>query len=263
MYKKIILVTGSTDGIGKLTAEMLLEQGCKVILHGREQSRLQAVAPASSGVVGRYVANFAAPEEVQNLVRQLRLNHSVLDAVINNAGLFKACPTAKSGGIDVRFAVNTIAPYLLTHGVLPMVPTHGRIINVASAAQAPLDLERGFNVGPAEDFTVYAQSKLALVIWTQALAREIKEGPAIIAVNPGSLLASKIVREGLGLRGRSLSIGAKFLCEAVLSPQFADKTGAFFDNDKNAFVALNPETQNPAQVELVMNSLSALHHHTN
>lgn len=258
MHKKTILITGSTDGIGRLTAEMLLEKGHQVILHGRQRSRVQAVAPDHTGMVARYVADFSKPQEVRKLADQIKAGHKTLDAVINNAGVLKADPTAGNEGFDIRFAVNTVAPYLLTRGVLPIVPKEGRVINVVSAAQVALDLDSVFNTGPYDDMTVYARSKLALVIWTQAMARAQPEGPAFIAVNPGSLLASKMVREGLGMRGRSLGIGATLLCEAVLDARFEGKSGAYFDNDKNAFVTPNVAAKTPEQIEAVMATLTAL-----
>lgn len=88
----------------------------------------------------------------------------------------------------------------------------------------------------------YSQSKLAITMWTRHLARELGEdGPVVVAVNPGSLLASKMVKEGFGMAGKDLGIGADILCRAALSEEFAEASGRYYDNDTHAFAHPHPD----------------------
>ncbi len=88
----------------------------------------------------------------------------------------------------------------------------------------------------------YAQSKLAITMWSCHMAMELKEnGPAIIAVNPASMLGSKMVKEAYGVAGGDLSIGADILCRAALSDEFAGASGKYFDNDTGRFASPHPD----------------------
>ena len=159
--------------------------------------------------------------------------------LINNAGIFRTPEPVTEDGFDLRFVVNTFAPYLLTQRLLPLLGTSGRVVNLSSAAQAPVDSAAltGESL-PTDDFNAYAQSKLALTMWSRQLADRLGEnGPAIIAVNPGSLLASKMVKEGFGVAGNDIRIGADILIRAALSDEFASASGQYFDNDAGSFAS--------------------------
>ncbi len=260
--RKTILITGSTDGIGHLTANMLAERGHKVLLHGRNQQKLDAALSDLSGDVKGYVADLSAITEVNTLADAIIADHDRLDVLINNAGVLKA-PSAKTpDGFDIRFVVNTFAPLLLSRRLLPIIPKEGRVINLSSAAQAPVDPAALAGQISLDDMAAYAQSKLAITIWTQEWAKELPEGPAVIAVNPGSLLASKMVKEGFGIGGKDLSIGAKVLCEAALGERFASASGRYFDNDSGRFAQPHARAQSAEHVRAVMqgiaNALDAL-----
>jgi len=131
---------------------------------------------------------------VARLAQAVTEKHTQYDVLINNAGVFKTAETRTQEGLDVRFAVNTLAPYLLTQKLLPLIGTAGRVINVSSAGQSTVDPDAlAGRVSLSDDFTAYAQSKLALTMWSLSLALSLNgDGPAIIAVNPGSLLGTKI-----------------------------------------------------------------------
>ncbi|MBU2936567.1 MULTISPECIES: SDR family NAD(P)-dependent oxidoreductase [Pacificibacter] len=232
---KTILITGSTDGIGLLTAQTLAAEGHTVLLHGRNAAKLEAAAHTIKGSPEQYMADLSHMADVHGLVDAIRAKHSQIDVVINNAGILKAPNTVTKGGYDLRFMVNTIAPYVLTRDLLPIIAKDGRVVNLSSAAQAPVDLN-AFHGGKAlDDMDAYAQSKLALTIWSREMAKTLPEGPVIIAVNPGSLLASKMVKEGFGIAGNDLSIGASILCEAALGASFSKASGKYFDNDSQQF----------------------------
>ena len=108
-----------------------------------------------------------------------------------------------------------------------------------------------------DDMGAYAQSKLAITIWTQELAKDMAQGPAVIAVNLGSLLASKMVKEGFGIGGIDLSIGAGILCEAALGDTFADASGKYFDNDSRRFPPPHAAAQNASHVSAVVQGIEA------
>lgn len=97
-----------------------------------------------------------------------------------------------------------------------------------------------------DDMAAYAQSKLAITMWSRTMASELKvSGPIIIAVNPGSLLASKMVKEGFGVTGNDLRIGADILCRAALSDEFANASGQYFDNDAERFNSPHADALDP------------------
>ena len=250
---KTILITGSTDGIGLETAKMLREQGHTVLLHGRSAAKLEAAEKAlsalpGSGGIACYAADLSNFRDVEKLAAEVASQHPQLDVLINNAGVYKTSNTITADGLDVRFVVNTFAPYLLTERLLPLLGRAGRVVSLSSAAQAPVDLTALAGQRKVDDMSAYAQSKLALTKWSQEMGRTLKDtGPIFIAVNPGSLLASKMVKEGFGVAGSDLRIGADILCRAALTDEFADKSGQYFDNDAGMFSAPHPDAGDPAK----------------
>ena len=238
--QKTILLTGATDGIGLIVAEKLAKQGHKLLIHGRNPEKLAAVKSklvelSKEQNIAIYQADFSKLFEVKALSEQIISQCDSLDVIINNAGILKA-PQPIVDGLDIRFTVNTLAPYLLTQNLQPLLSGNSRIVNLSSAAQAPVSiaaLEGRQNAG--DDMSAYAQSKLALTIWNRVMAKQNPQGPIFIAVNPGSLLASKMVKEGFGIAGKDINIGADILVEAALSPKFADASGLYFDNDIGDF----------------------------
>ncbi|MEM6498845.1 MAG: SDR family NAD(P)-dependent oxidoreductase [Pseudomonadota bacterium] len=266
---KTILITGSTDGIGLETAKMLSEQGHTVLLHGRNSAKLEsaettlaAVLPSSDGI-SSYQADLSRMQGVEKLATEVASGHTKLDVLINNAGVYMTPHSTTVDGLDVRFVVNTFAPYFLTERLLPLLGSAGRVINLSSAAQATVDLSAMAGQRRIDDMTAYAQSKLALTMWSQEMGLKHKDtGPVFIAVNPGSLLASKMVKEGFGVDGSDLRIGADILCRAALADEFADKSGQYFDNDIGKFSAPHSDaldaTKSARVVEAIKEIVSAL-----
>ena len=171
---KTILVTGATDGIGFETAKMLLSAGHTVLLHGRSSSKLRdAQATLAAGAADDktqcYLADMANFGDVIKLATDIKAKHSSLDAVINNAGVFKVPNSMTEDKLDVRFAVNTFAPYILTKALLPILGKGSRVVNVSSAAQAPVSLAALAGQQSLNDSQAYAQSKLALTMWYRQL----------------------------------------------------------------------------------------------
>ncbi|MEM8978277.1 MAG: SDR family NAD(P)-dependent oxidoreductase [Pseudomonadota bacterium] len=236
---KTILITGATDGIGLLTATNLAAEGHKVLLHGRSAAKLEKAQAQVGGGSEIYRADLLRMSDVRAMAADISKAHSQLDVIINNAGVLKLGNPKTPDGYDARFMVNTFAPYVLTRDLLPIVPAEGRIVNLSSAAQAPVDLDALHGRRQLDDMSAYAQSKLAITIWSQEMAKELVGGPVVVAVNPGSLLASKMVKEGFGIAGNDLQIGASVLRKAALGESFATASGKYFDNDSGQFAQPN------------------------
>lgn len=258
---KTILVTGSTDGIGLETAKALLKQGHRLLIHGRNSNKLDNVKNALSefGNVEAYQADLSVLTEVEALAQAIKQNHKQLDVLINNAGVFKIADPATTYGLDVRFLVNTLAPYLLTQLLLPLIPDTGRIINLSSAAQAPVDMRALTGDVQLPDFGAYAQSKLALTMWSQNLAQQVKDkGIIVVSVNPGSMLGTKMVQEGFGVSGGDVNIGSGILVRAALSEEFATASGLYYDNDSQQFAPPHSEAAQLQKVNEVVQTIEEL-----
>lgn len=254
---KTILITGSTDGIGQVTAKMLSEQGHKVILHGRSADKIAAAADEIGGNVESFQADLSKIADVESLATAIMEKHDTLDALINNAGVLKTPHTKTAEGLDTRFMVNTLAPYALTKALLPIITKDGRVVNLSSAAQAPVDVKALAEGSDLDSMEAYSQSKLAITIWTREMAKTLSNGPAIIAVNPGSLLASKMVKEGFGVAGSDLRTGADILIRATLSDDFAEASGRYFDNDSGRFADPHPAALDASHSADVISAIEA------
>ena len=256
--QKAILITGSTDGIGLETARMLVSLGHNVLLHGRNPAKLEEVEKTLSalpdgGRVESYVSDLSRMADVEALAKAVAERHVKLDVLINNAGVYRSAELVTQDGLDTRFVVNTIAPYLLTQRLIALLGASGRVINLSSAAQSPVDPEALVGRVTLSDGAAYAQSKLALTMWSRNMALSLKdEGPAIIAVNPRSMLGSKMVKEAYGVTGGDLRIGAEILCRASLSDEFAAASGQYFDNDSGQFTSPHPDALNPQKCEEIV-----------
>ncbi|MEO0428387.1 MAG: SDR family NAD(P)-dependent oxidoreductase [Pseudomonadota bacterium] len=254
---KTVFITGSTDGIGLAAAELLAAEGHRMILHGRNAEKLEAAKAAVTAAVARgkvsgYLADLSSLAAVGALAEAVAAE-GPLDAIINNAGILRTPESRTAEGLDIRFAVNTIAPYLLTRRLLPSLAAKARVVNVSSAAQAPVDLRALAGDGRLGDMAAYAQSKLAITMWSRTMAEA--QGPAIIAVNPGSLLGSKMVREGFGVAGGDIGKGARILAQAATADTFAEANGKYFDNDAGRFGNPHPDALDPQRCAAVVQAI--------
>ena len=263
--KKTILVTGATDGIGLETVKMLVSLGHTVLLHGRDRSKIARVEKELSGLVEKagvesYVADLSRMADVENLAEAVVAKHRELDVLINNAGVFVTPELITDDGLDVRFAVNTVAPYLLTQRLLPLMGRAGRVVNLSSAAQAPVDPDAlAGRLKLASDGAAYAQSKLALTMWSSAMAHSFGDNnPVIVAVNPGSMLGSKMVKQAYGVKGGDLRIGAEILCKAALSDEFATASGQYFYNDIGRFANPHGDALNQQKCKEVVGLIETI-----
>lgn len=251
-----ILVTGSTDGIGKLTAKGLAARGATVLLHGRDPQKGVAVQRELQGAVrgGKfqyYNADLSSFAEVANLAKMVSDDHSRLDVLVNNAGIGEGkqgqqIREMSRDGFELRFAVNYLAPFLLTHILIPLLrrSAPSAIVNVASMSQRQIDfydlmLERHYDPQAA-----YGQSKLALVMMTLDLAEELKDdGITVNAVHPGNLLNTKMVREAFGHGWGDPQEGADAVINIVTSPAMEGVTGRFFFQGYD--ITAHPQADDP------------------
>ncbi len=256
---KTILITGSTDGIGLEAAKALHSQGHHVLLHGRNPTKLEAAERTLSELSGdrrveSFLADLSRVADVEALAQAIAEAHEQLDVVVNNAGVFRTAETFTDDGLDTRFAVNTFAPYLLSQRLLPLLGPAARVVNLSSAAQSPVDLQAlAGQTEITDQLNAYAQSKLALTMWSRTMADSQKgNGLIFVAVNPGSLLATKMVKEGFGMAGNDIRIGSDILVRAALSDEFAEASGLYFDNDKGRFAQPHPDALDPQKCQEVI-----------
>ncbi len=238
-----ILITGATDGIGLETAKLFAKEGHTLLIHGRNKEKVEKVKNELLTIntnIKTFVADLSILKNAKILAEEIVASTNKIDVIINNAGVFVMDNSQTQDGLDARFAVNTIAPYILTKMLLPILSDKGRIINLSSAAQTNVDFNAMKSYAGLSNDNAYAQSKLAITMWGMELAEELGDKAVIIAVNPRSFLGSKMVKVAYGRDGYDLSIGADILDRAALSSEFADKSGAYYDNDYEMFANPHP-----------------------
>lgn len=242
--EQTFLITGSTDGIGKLTALELAKQNAQVLIHGRNKEKLAGVVEELKAASGNkniegLAADFSSLAEVQRLAEKVLAKYPNLDVLINNAGAGYTDSRYSEDGYELRFAVNYLAPFLLTQLLLPVLKNAApaRIVNVSSAGQHPIDfndimLEKNFDATKA-----YSQSKLALIMFTIDLAEQLKEENITVnSLHPGTYLDTKMVRQaGISPWGEAES-GAEAEVFLATSESLAGVTGKYF-NVKTAATA--------------------------
>lgn len=234
---KTILITGSTDGIGKLAAKNLAEQGHHVYVHGRNPEKLEKLvvelkAETGNANIDGFVADFSDLKAVKKMADEVNEKLSSLDVLINNAGVFKTGLAKNAEGMDLRFVVNYFAPIVLTDTVLPLLKQKGgRIVNLSSAAQAPVSLTALTGQADISEQESYAQSKLALTMWSFDLAKQL-ENISVIALNPGSLLNTNMVKEAFGTHWSGPEKGGNIITALAVDEEYQGETGKYFDNDK-------------------------------
>lgn len=212
---------------------------------------------ADADRVESYVADLSCMADVEALAEAVAENYATLDVLINNAGVYSTSEPITQDGLDVRFVVNAIAPYLLTQRLLPLMSQFGRVINLSSAAPSPVDTEALAGRVQLPTGLAYAQSKLAITMWSRVLALK-EEALMIVAVNPGSMLGSKMVKQAFGVAGEDIRIGAEILTRAALSNAFAAASGKYFDNDSGQFASPHLDALNLQKSQEIVRSIEAV-----
>ena len=138
--------------------------------------------------------------------------------------------------------VNYLAPFLLTQEVLPLLKNSigSRIINLSSAAQSPVSTDLLTGKSSTTDQAAYAQSKLAILMWSLYLS-EVEPAISVIALNPGSLLNTNMVREAYGRYWSSADKGADIIFDLAVSPDYEGISGKYYDNDRGGFGKAHPD----------------------
>jgi NAD(P)-dependent dehydrogenase (short-subunit alcohol dehydrogenase family) len=245
--EKVVLITGATDGIGKITAQGLAGMDATVLLHGRDRYKGEATLAEIGEETGNnrlryYHADLADLAAVRKLVAIVKTDHDHLDVLINNAGLGPgpSSHTARESsrdGYELRFAVNYLAPFLLTRTLLPLIrqAAPSRIVNLSSAAQEPIDFTDLMFTRGYDPMSAYARSKTALTMFTFELAQRLqKDAITVNCLHPGSLLDTKMVRESFGAPWGSAESGAEAVMRMAVSPALEGVTGKYFDRTSEA-----------------------------
>lgn len=261
---KHILITGSTDGIGKRTAFMLAEQGHQLYLHGRNESKLHATIKEIKQKTGNenitsIRGDFSEIKSVRQFAANAVQGIDKLDILINNAGVFNTSQKQNNEGLDFRMMVNFFAPIIVTRALLPKLRESDdpRVINLSSAAQAPVRTEVLIGTETTRDDSAYAQSKLALTMWSFQLAEQNPD-LCVIAVNPGSLLNTKMVQEAFGQSWDSVDKGASIITKLATEIAYRQDTGKYFDNDQGAFGTAHPDAYNRGKTKELMESVKSI-----
>jgi NAD(P)-dependent dehydrogenase (short-subunit alcohol dehydrogenase family) len=248
---KICLVTGATGGIGLVAARELARQGARVVLVGRSAAKTQAAlaqiqAETGNRAVEALIADLSVQAQVRELAQQFRARHPRLDVLVNNAGGIWMKRELSADGIEMTFAVNHLAYFLLTHLLRDLLEASApaRIVNVASGAHrnARIDFEdlmaeRGYG-----GWRAYCRSKLMNLLFTYELARRLPSpGVTVNALHPGWVSTGFAARNGwkgrlLQLAARCFALsaakGARTVIYLASSPEVEGITGHYFVREK-------------------------------
>jgi NAD(P)-dependent dehydrogenase (short-subunit alcohol dehydrogenase family) len=255
MDGKTVLVTGSTDGVGRYVAAKLAAAGAKVLIHGRDAGRAKSLADeikrTGHGEPIFYQADLSSLAACRQLAQAVTAEHKRLDVFISNAGIGSRTPgperRASADGHELRFAVNYLSGFLLVHLLLPLLKASApsRIVNVASLGQHPIDFDdvmitKGYNGSRA-----YAQSKLAQIMFTIDLAAELKgSGVTANALHPATYMNTTMVREGGITPISTVEEGGEAILHLAAGDDVADKSGLFFNGMREA--QANPQAYDEA-----------------
>lgn len=240
MENKVCLVTGATNGIGKVTALELARRGATVVLAGRSAAKTDAVvaeikARSGNDHVEGLVADLSTQAGVRALADAFKARYNRLDVLVNNAGAIFNERRESADGIEMTFALNHLSYFLLTHLLLDVLKASApaRIVNVSSNAHMgsginfdDLEFKRGYM-----NFRAYAQSKLANILFTTELARRLQgTGVTANALHPG------FVSSGFGRNDGSLmNIGMMLMRPFQISPEKGAET--------TIYLATSPEVE--------------------
>lgn len=238
-----ILLTGATDGLGRACALDLAARGATLLLHGRDDSRGQALLREVRTATGNdrlhwYRADLASLDQVRELGHTVTAGHDRLDALISNAGIGATVPGGgarqeSADGHELRFAVNYLAGFALTRLLMPLLQASApaRVVSVSSAGQAALDFDNVMLTHGYDGSRAYCQSKLAQVMMTFDLAEELPADQATATcLHPATYMPTKIVASPVS----SIADGVQATNRLVTDPALEGVTGRYYNGLREA-----------------------------
>lgn len=263
--QRVVVLTGGTSGIGRIAATELAVQGATVAVIGRDQTRgetLVAEATTLDGDIRFHQADLATQATVRSLAADLLDTYDRIDALVHNAGLSSRSRTETEDGIELTFAVNHLAPYLLTHELLNRLRTSApaRVVITASDIhrRATFDFDDLQFTSDYDSLQAYARSKLATIAFTRELADRLEDTEITVnCFHPGFVPSTNLFRDApiwtrLAIRsaaiipgiGTTQQEGAQRLCKLVTAPEFRERTGTYVTGD--GITSPSTEASNPA-----------------
>ena len=255
MAGKTVLITGSTDGVGRYVATQLAISGAKVLIHGRDRARAatlsQEIKRAGGNEPAFYQADLSSLAGVRQLADAVLADHSRIDVFVSNAGIGSqnGGPERQTSadGFELRFAVNYLAGFLLAYRLLPLLKAAApsRIVNVASLGQHPVDFDdvmitRGYSGSRA-----YAQSKLSQIMFTIDLAEELRDANVTVnSLHPATYMNTTMVRAGGITPMSTVEQGGAAILHLVTGDDMAGRSGLFFNGLQEA--KANPQAYDAA-----------------
>lgn len=253
--QKIILITGSTDGIGKQTALELAEKNHQIIIHGRNEEKClktfnELKSKSKNQSIDYVVGDFSTFKPIEEIADKIKLKYSRLDVLINNAGVYLNERRVNGKGIELTFMINHLAHFYLTYLLIDWLrkSDDGRIINISSIAHESADfnnddfqLQKNYS-----GYIAYANSKLYNLLFTYALHRRLnKSNVKVYALHPG-VISTKLLYAGFRMTGSPLSTGAETPVYLVTSEEIKDLSGKYFIKKKpvkSSRISYNEELQ--------------------
>lgn len=240
LTQSTILITGATDGLGKMSAKRFAKQGARVLLHGRNKEKGEQVLEEIKQTTGNqkvayFNGDFSSLYSVAQLSEKIISSSEQIDVLINNAGIGGGPKTQKKretsqDGFELRWAVNYLAQVLLTKKLLPIIKEDARIINVASIGQSPLDFDDLNMEKNYDGYLAYTRSKLALIMFTFDLSTEKREKKiSVNALHPSTLMRTNMVSDHFGKAQSSVDQGLAALEFLVTSKELDRITGKYFE----------------------------------
>jgi NAD(P)-dependent dehydrogenase (short-subunit alcohol dehydrogenase family) len=245
MRGKTVLITGSTDGVGRYVASRIAAEGAHVLIHGRDAARAKAlideIVKAGHTAPIFYQADLSSMAGTRELAAAVTRDHQRLDVFVSNAGIGSQNdgPQRQESrdGHELRFAVNYLSGFLLVHLLLPVLKAAApsRIVNVASLGQHPVDFDDVMITKGYSGSRAYAQSKLSQIMFTIDLAAELKDaGITVNSLHPATYMNTTMVRAGGITPMSTVEQGGAAILHLVQGDDVAGKSGLFFNGMNEA-----------------------------
>jgi NAD(P)-dependent dehydrogenase (short-subunit alcohol dehydrogenase family) len=257
MNGKIVLVTGATAGIGKVTARALAQMGAHVVIVGRNAERTKQTAEELKEATGNQkidylLADLSSMAAVRRLAEEFLAKYDRLNVLVNNAGAVNMTRETTVDGYELTFATNHLAYFLLTNMLLPALEkgAPARVVNVASEAhrRQRIDFDDLMATGGYATFRQYGRSKLANILFTRELSRRVAgKGITANSLHPGVVASNFLAKPGLwGVIGKIAGLfminneaGAQTSIYLASSPDVEGVTGQYFAKSR----AKNPSLE--------------------